>query len=349
MAQAKLLILVANLVLVRLALATSIEINLHQASDNQKPDDRQQHSSASILDGINSLDYAANASLANTEPQVQHMAGDLQANHQEAVYPHKDPLPRSSAMNLNSRRVAKSASMRRQQQQQQPSLPQTIISLLGQLEKVDVKRIIADSLKQIEGRSSGTRHPSPAATNQTSKAKERVIGAGSLAADTGNLFSIGKQLVKLARSQVGSDFNSWLSPMMAAPSFLSGASHFGDSLGDFGSTAASAKSDWFWLVVPAVIVVGAGVIVIPLIAAWLVSNVMSQNTFTVSAGRRRRRDVSSVSAAGQPHNDLLKLLDIHQVLDEPQWLVEKLARFHKALESVGTRSLQAALDKHKES
>lgn len=399
MTQVKLLILVVNLVFVRLALVSAGESSLEVTKETSLPGGHQAQVGAALFDKINSLDFAPNEqtiNLTSTNHQAQdkqnglHDADVSSSSSSSSLYLHQ---VKNGDKETRNRRKAKSgagANMSNLRRHAVPStIPQLLFSLLGQLEKVDVKRIIMDSIAQMRsgvdlnanGRSAGQRQTikrrssnsnsgsnstpkssdleqaaTSAAANQTSKSKER-LDVNSLAGDTGNLLSITRQLAKLARSQVlgGAEFgspSSWFSPSPSmASSMFSGAggSHFNlDPVGhDF--TAAGFKSDWFWLVVPAVIVIGAGVIVVPLIAAWLVSQMMGHNTFTVSAGRRRRRRDVNSSQASDPlafestHKDLFRMLDIHQFLDDPQFLTEKLAQFHKALESASSSFIKSSL------
>lgn len=195
------------------------------------------------------------------------------------------------------------------------------------------------------------------------KGKQQKLNASAIAAEKDNLLSVTRQLVKLARNQFGGG-NLWFGSgsqgrdaglfggnsmgLLSAASQLAASSFYPEVYPDasaqvhnFGhGHAMSAKSDWFWLVMPAVIVFGAGVIVVPLIAAWLVSNAMGQSTLTVSAGkRRRRRDVSGFERPGEltlesNYADLFKMLNLHQLLDEaPDLLVNKLAKLNGAFES----------------
>lgn len=68
--------------------------------------------------------------------------------------------------------------------------------------------------------------------------------------------------------EFGAGSGSWMmSPMLSAASHL-----FHDTSDPFVGATALAKSDWFWAVVPAVIAIEAGVIVVPLIAASIISH-----------------------------------------------------------------------------
>lgn len=318
MTNIKLLFLVANLVLLRLVLADTISGEPSSSSNADKPELKSGNldsGSAIALEQVNSLDYAPGGALSAIHEQVE-------------VSPARPTRRRSGKAARPAHATGNVANL--------------LIGFLNQLEKTDFKRLLNDALspdKPISRRSSQSGN-----STSSPQAKSR---SGVLSAEADNLLSVTKQIVKLARSQVvgnefGSPLGSWLAPL--APSMLAAASHtFQDSHGDF--TGASLKSDWFWVVVPAVIVVGAGVIVVPLIAAWLVSHMMNQNTFTVSAGKRRRKrdllspGVGSLHQSGSSqsiHSDLFKLIDIHRLLDhelEPQLLVNKLARLHSALNS----------------
>lgn len=267
-------------------------------------------------------------------------------------------------------------------------------NVLQQLEKVDLKRLMSDSL----GQSSQSRiglgeyipankrrktneseyHKSSADLNQQGNATSDAIrvarpkiNGSAIVTETGNLLSITRQLVKLARNgfgatefgptggahMLGGSSPNWLGPLIAMPTMLgAAASHAlhasADQSLDFGQHHHLAKSDWFWVVMPAIIAVGAGVIIVPLIAAWLVSGAMSQNTLTVAAGRRRRRrDTLGQSMdpleLKQTHSDIFQLLDLHSWLDDiaPEILISKLSRLHQALESVGTDLIGSTLNK----
>lgn len=415
MVQLRLLILVANLLFLR-----TIVGQVEEAAPTNHlgpPEDGQQQTymrnssnvmgnheetssssaDASILDRINSLDFAPMpAESAGSPAQVDESPKVAIEPTVVAEHPtHNTPvLPQKRRTGKADQGEFKQQQTRRRTQAQ--PISQLLINMLGQLERIDLKRIIVDSLEQVKrsnptndqpldwlasvvaplwpSRARATQRSSNDGTtnttaktmsNQTNKhqanrTRER-ISVGALSAETGNLLSITKQLVKLARSGItGSEFGAGLghslAPWMAAPimmpSMLSAASHmFGhDSGSDF--TSATLKSEWFWVVVPAVIVIGAGVIVIPLIAAWLVSHMMNQNTFTVTpAGRRRRKRhaPNSNEGPGNPfRSDLLKMLDIHQLLnDEPELLVGKLSQFHKALDYIGSGLLDSAMQSKK--
>lgn len=361
MAQVKLLFLIANLIFVRMALAVSAETseteNLVDPSTNLNQQQQQQDSS--ILNNISSLDFAPNEQTARTQPNQELHPDEkvlsFSSDQQDQYLNYSNNKLENTTQSNKSNRAGKSSGRKRYAST--PTFAQLLINLLSQLEKVDVKRLITDSMSQVKSSTRANsnlpdlRQPSRRSSNNltsessTPKTKERINGS-ALSAETGNFLSITKQLVKLARGQMmggaglgGSSgefgsLNSWLNPMMM-PSMLSAAGHmFQHDSNDF---AAASKSDLFWMVVPAVIVIGAGVIVIPLIAAWLVSHMMNQNTFTVSAGRRRRRRDVSGQNLFSPNSDLLQMLDIHQLMDDaPQLLVDKLTRLHAALDSVGS-------------
>lgn len=415
MVQLRLLILVANLLFLRTIVGQVEEAapTNHMGAPEDGPQQRHMRNSSngmsnheettsssadvSILDRINSLDFApmpaepsGPASQVDGLPKVavEPIAPAEHPTHNAPVYPQRRRTGKADQGEPKQQRARRRT--------QTPSIGQLMINMLGQLERIDLKRIIVDSLEQVK-RSNPTydqpldwlasvvaplwpsraraaqRFSNDGSTNTTTKTvsnptnkpqanrtRER-ISLGALSAETGNLLSITKQLVKLARSGItGSEFGAGLghslAPWMAAPimmpSMLSAASHmFGhDSGNDF--TSATLKSEWFWVVVPAVIVIGAGVIVIPLIAAWLVSHMMNQSTFTVTpAGRRRRKRhaPNSNESSGNPfRSDLLKMLDIHQLLDdEPELLVGKLSRFHKALDSIGSGLLDSVMQSKK--
>lgn len=410
----KLLIIVANLVLVRIALATSDE--QHSAAKHAEIDkptnlDPQQVAvlSTAALEHVNSLDFASSLH-RESEYNQSRVSADLAQQIGEKSNLQPIEISRSdiiqSAGNKSYRNFRKLDNQNSHVQGKQkrhrssPNFSHLLLNLLEQLEKVDVKKIISDSLsqsklsatkgasnksfpvyrdsstKQLSNSTIATANKNSNSNSNGNKLNNTIepdhpdgraregFNASVLGGDTGNLLSITKQLVKLARNQmVGGEYgstypssSSWFSPLVM-PSMLSAASHMlHDSNADF--TAASLKSDWFWVVVPAVIVIGAGVIVVPLIAAWLVSNMMNQNTFTVSAGRRRRRRKRDVSFSNQfnqefpnqthssIHEDLFKMLDIHRLLDDaPQLLVDKLSRFYTALDSVGSTLGDSAFNK----
>lgn len=338
--QTKLIFLFLGLALARLSSAESqLEVTKRQETDHSSGG-----GSVSVLDGINSLEHtqqAIDVPLVSQQAQVT------------------APTVKSS------RRRSKSKSLVSRRQQQQP-IAILIANLLNQLERADFRRVLSDlvassssaPLDHAEQRSasSGKVYANKSADVKLASApasqqqRDGKLNVSALSAESGNLLSITKQLVKLARNQVlGNEFGhyfagspSWSSPLM--PSMLSAASYaLHDSL-DFGghSTGASLKNEWFWWVAPAVIVIGTGVIVLPLIAAWLVSQAMSQNTFTVSAGRRRRRRSAPVASGDHKHHlDLFKLLNIHRLLDDaPELLVEQLSRLHDALDHVGAQFLK---------
>lgn len=332
--------------------------------------------SVEALELINSLDFAASSPMATDE-------NTKDSTVQQVV----ESLGDSNRPSGKSRKSKSSGQRQAKRRRQAPSGTQTfanlMLNLIGQLEKVDVKRLVADAMRpsistrQSPPASSLSRHLQPAGAAQSTtgsaraptsatggatssppvnstssfssasssssasngKTRERV-NASAIAADSGNLLSITSQLVKLARTNLmGAEFggppgSAWLSaPMLAMPSMLAAASHMlHDSGSDF--TGASVKSDWIWMVAPAVIVIGAGVIIVPLIAAWLVSHAMAQNSFTVTAGRRRKRQAAD-GHLGDLGADLYRMLDLHKLADvAPELLVEKLSRFHLALERV---------------
>lgn len=389
MAHLKFLILATNLLFVRFTLATTPEKQLVDLTlDQPAQDSITPTGQASVLNQLNSLDFSPNQEtfIAIAPKEVESQPGSAAIN-QASVNEQSTPslaaadhltkgasqdsertgksVTEDGATNNKSKRKLKHAAAN----SSPPSVGQILVGLLGQLEKMDVKRMITDSLanlkadatiggnkstsngkfQTIQKRSNGGNITTEQSHVSSNKGR---VNASALGAETGNLLSITKQLVRLARSQmIGGEYmppsahygaggsSSWPALM---PSMLSAASNmFHDSTNDF--TGASLKSDWFWMVVPAVIIIGAGVIVIPLIAAWLVSSVMNQNTFTVSAGRRRkRRDISDQEKLGpfssnSLHGDLFKMLDIHKFLeDSPHLLVNKLSQLHNALESVGS-------------
>jgi len=232
-----------------------------------------------------------------------------------------------------------------------------LVGLLRQLESVDLGRLFAGSPSWASPRNGAKvwlEQTNRSQLNESSKGdrgkqngqgvdKESRLNVSALSAEGANLLSITKQLVKLARNQVlsggpmgmeqwfGSPGSSFGGGGMGLPSSLMSAasSAFNEALEPHHQQHAMGKSDWFWLVAPAVIVIGAAVIVIPLVAAYLVSNAMSQNTFTVSAGRRRRKRAAQEAGLGSVE----ALLE----LQSGQRLVDRLSQFHGALESVARR------------
>lgn len=276
--------------------------------------------------------------------------------------------------NATSNAKTKTRKAREKAHVDKSSLSQMIVNLLGQLEKLDLKRLMfggddstsssssssptyssllsSDNLAGIQQRlfnlarkSSAiynvdqsisnitSAHPKDNSTTKNVRQRQhhqhsgnsRTKSVNTLLADAGNLFSVTNQLVKLARHQIGGDMFGWPSMLSSNNHMLHGA--------DF--TSASIKSDLFWTVVPAVIVIGAGVILVPLIAAKLVSGMLSQGTFTVSAGkRRRRRDVSQESSGTFVADDgLLSLLNIHQIMEDGSTLLAELGKFNSIMEN----------------
>lgn len=417
MAQMRLIIIVANLVLVRLALAATNgadqkivqqQQQQQQESTNRPNIDPQQVAALSnaALEQVNSLDFASNSFVEQGTSESQAAAtmpgSQIEENQQQTrrATPELSHQSNHNKSHRDARKLDNSGQVKRKRHQNLANFSSMLLNLLAQLEKVDVKKMISDSFSsQQQQPKSSTREESSKLSqiyvddsikqaNSTKKISNKSklnntildhqqlngegggkaregVNVSALGGDTGNLLSITKQLVKLARSQmVGSEYgstypgsSSWFSSPLVMPSMLSAASHmFHDSTNDF--TAASLKSDWFWVVVPAVIVIGAGVIVVPLIAAWLVSHFMNQNTFTVSAGRRRRRrkrgavdQFEAFPNQSYPdiHEDLFKMLNLHRLLDDaPQLLVDKLSRFYKALDSVGSTLTNSTINKTKE-
>ena len=414
MARLKVLVILINLVLLRLVVATELAApSIETSSTSEAASTKLEHlrsvieeaqmahehqqqapssGSASVFDHISSLDYSPvashhlsdeltatgkknNALLSSSDDNKLQQIEDKQQQHEKQTRPVRSQKRRSRAKLATTHPSAGS---------QLNSIASLVFNVLGQLEKVDVKRVLADLSQLGSAPPPQARTPPPPAspikassglTSSNISAAEQQqrdgkLNVSALTAEGANLLGITKQLVKLARNQVLGDDQwgsgqqhyyassfpggyqtglpassaSWLTS--APASMLSAASHaLHDSL-DFGSHhshhQASLKSDWFWWAAPAVIVVGAGVIVVPLIAAWLVSQAMSQNAFTLTAGRRRRRR-STASLAGDGPDpfrpvDLFKLLDLHQLLDDaPELLVEKLSKFYSALDSIGAR------------
>lgn len=300
--------------------------------------------SVPILDQINSLDYSA-------APRQEHQSSLLSEqtiNSPSSSSPLKaqQDVSVSGKQNLRASRNTNKGQGKRKQKSAQ-TISSQIANLIGQLEKVDVKQLISDS---IYGQTAAGESAKTASLNQSLPGSAR-ISAGAITKDSANLLSITKQLVKLARNQVmGGEFgplSGWQSTAGFMPSMLASASHMlHDAPNDF--TSASLKSDWFWLVAPAVIVVGAGVIVVPVIAAWLVSHLMNQGSYSVSAGRRRKKrsllDEQQLPLSQLFNGDLLKTLNIHQLLhdDDPQLMVDKLSRFHDALARVGSALVESS-------
>lgn len=362
MAPKILLVLVANLVLIRLALASSLESGHQDPASSSNSSSEPQLAApggSSVLDTLNSLDYSPGA-----QPGASSSSGDS-GGVEQAPTSHTGGMHQTTGTS-GGQRQGKSAASRQKEPKSAGSIAHLLVSLL-QLDKADMRRAISESLAHLARSApdlaselvrisrwpSGKRANGPTGASNSSSAavsqqrdKEKRANASALAAETGNLLSITRQLVKLARGQVMGEYGqpySWAWPF-GAPSMLPAGSHMFHEPADF--TGASLKSDWFWVVAPAVIVIGAGVIVIPLIGAWLVSHMMNQNTLTVSAGRRRRRRQVGADGlpAGSVHPDLARLLDIHRLLDDaPELLVDKLSKLHRALDSVGSGLLGASL------
>lgn len=331
MAQLKLLILIANIVFLRLVAASPESITSSSFS-----------SSLTALDNINSLDFAPNEQTSLHQQHDSATPTPTVAN--KTVVPIIAPSnSRRRAGKSNKIKTSSAASKRRQAAANyefgSASIAKMLIDAIGQLERVDFKRLLSDSIKQMQN-SSDFKHltgqiSSRSSTGNNTKAKLN----GPLSNEAGNFLSVTKQLMKLARSGImPTDSYSaypsyWSSTSSMMPSMLSAASHMfaGHDQADF--TGASLKSDWFWLIAPAIIVIGSGVIVIPLIAAWLVSYMMNQNSLTVTAGRRRRkREAHEPQASGR--EDLATMLGVSQLLEDPRLMAESLGKFHRALESV---------------
>lgn len=192
-----------------------------------------------------------------------------------------------------------------------------------------VSNAIAGEFRSKRGESSNTASNSNSSSasaayaknnnNNNNKAKSRAAKAKSLStllANVDNLLSAlfvdASQLTKLARNQIAGDLygadggnfvgaggsigsaaGSWPSMLGLPPSqsLLSAMSNSNSQ--QHALNSASLKSDLFRMVVPAVTIVGAGVIVLPLIAAKLVSGILNQGTFTVSTGKRRKKRQTS--------------------------------------------------------
>lgn len=361
--------------------ATLVKSEEHKAQTNNLEDDKHPSSagSSAVLETINSLDFSAGEHQSGSEEldmsigksqdlKIPQAAGGdhHQIKADTSIQQLHNNNTRPIVGRQRSSRTFKKANKRlpiaiaNNNNNNNNNLTKTIASLLSQLERLDVRRMILDSINQIApvDSSSNRKVKSPTDSsrlNLTHEANGKAftgnksrLSVSALGQETGNLMSVTKQIVKLARSQMlgpdmGNYMASGLAPSLIMPSMLSAASHLmHDSVSPDWAASSLAKSEWFWVVVPAVIVIGAGVIVVPLIAAWIVSHMMNQNTFTVSAGRRRRRrDVQGIGvdplSFETTHRDLFKMLDIHQLLasDDPQLVVNKLARLHQILGSVG--------------
>lgn len=381
MANLKLFLLLTNLVIIRLSLASVAGQEDHPTTTTTTTTNNNNHnqdqSSMSILDNINSLDFAPNEQtfeqLTEKQQTIQESSNEknITSNRKGktlVVVDDDESSERKLANSIKPKSKQNGSSSRSIDNgiNNNNNIGNLLINLLGQLEKVDIKRMITDSFaasnelsdvkrKNNKKRSNSTNpsnhvHNTNNSTNnkRTDNNNKERISLGAISNESGNLLSITKQLVKLARSGViGGEFNS--APFLtnwvpSPPTMFSAASHmFHNDQNDF--TGATLKSEWFWLVAPAVIVIGAGVIVIPLIAAWLVSHMMQQNSFTVSAGRRRRRrDLTNqhqeIYKPTGIHDDLIKMLDIHRLLYSPELLVDNLSKFHGALDSVFTNLIE---------
>lgn len=258
-------------------------------------------------------------------------------------------------------------------------------TLIENFDKIDMKRLFTETMSQVQKgkidfndvlstltkrRSFDTTTARSYGINDTMRNAKPKINGSAILAEGDNLLSITKQLVKLARTGfVGNEYppshpvhhiNSGnmaglLNPLIGVPSMMNGATHSlqssADESGDHGSEHhhhAAARGDMFWVVMPALIAVGAGVIVVPLIAAWLISSTMNQNTMTVAAGKRRRRrdvldQILDPLSLESTHAGLFRMLDIHRILeDAPDLVIAKLSRLHDALDSVNKYIINSA-------
>lgn len=259
----------------------------------------------------------------------------------------------------------------------QTSFVQAIMSLMSQLETLDLKKMLKPTddirlpfantfnsqalLKTIQHHlfdsnnfkampnvsfSSSKNISNPLYNNITknipafSSLKQNQKSLDTLLADTSNLFSVTNQFVKLARHQIGNDLFGWPSTLFASQS----QHHHGLSGTDF--TSAALKSDLFWFVVPAVIVVGAGVIILPLIAAKIVSGLLSQGTFTVSAGKRRKRRDLTTDISSNLKVATHSLDEIAQQLFTDDLLIKQLSKFGSILQNAqNTINMMSTNDK----
>lgn len=399
MLQSRVLIILANLFIVQLSIASNVSDPIGAVAAQIQPDQELKidasNTSIQQTTGANmdSIGLVTKPESLNSSNHVEPTKSDL---HNEA-----------SNIVRNSGVAASSSGAKRRSKSAKSSNPanrmlRLVSSFIEQLDRVDLKRLIAESLLQLQQSrmsvadltlplgnrrkfstptqplqttnvNTNQQHQPNSGANETLKRARPKLNGSAIATETGNIFSITRQLVKLARNGfVGAEFGplgaigpalgssptNWLGPLIAMPTMLSAAATHAihaasDHSADFGHHFAASKGDWFWVVMPAIICVGAGVIIVPLIAAWLVSSAMSQNTMTVAAGRRRRRRRRDTKASfstdplalESTHSDLFRLLDLHRWLDdmEPETIVSKLARLHKALEFVGTELINSTI------
>lgn len=204
------------------------------------------------------------------------------------------------------------------------------------------------------------------ATNETaskrdSRSRTHTQLPSALATEAGNLLSVGGQLMKLARAGIAEPTSSyygggsgssagfgwpssgWLASASGGGNgyqqqqqYYAGDVHEMAHAGHEWPTMMAKSGEWFWTLVPAAIVVGAGVILGPLLAAWLVSHAISQNSLTLAAGRRRRRRDVAEQLIGKTLPSLLEKL-AH---------TDDFARFELALNSVLDHIASAQRYKH---
>ena len=322
------------LLLVRLILVAAAAANSTETASSQQEANSTSNVATSIFDTINSLDYSPSG---QKDAAAQRSANDVQR------------LKFEEAAAAKGKRRSKNLKGR----QEVETVARLLLKLLGKLETVDFKQLLLGG----GGATAQKRSDSAKLTQggDRTATSGRLNASSSFAGETGNLLSITKQLVKLARGHMLNDFgphySSYQPFYQSMPSNLAAAASnmfhdTFDSLSGSSSGHLSAKSDWLWLVTPAAIVLGAGVILVPLVAAYLVSNMVQQNTFTVSAGRRRRKRQASELRPETSDEQLLgHLLDWHKLFDgtNPELLVEQLARFHSALNNVDASFIKSTL------
>lgn len=363
----KLLILLVNFVLLRLAVAGTSELE-GDLKESQKLEPSVE---------LSQKEKVQNAWINGSQTLSSH---ELSNQPEEFELKFQEAKLKKSAEETNGTRSSGKRRAKSNGSNQTSSVIKMISSLIDQIDRLDLKRLLVESLNQLQQPrlaelilpSVAKRRPGLRDTKSTNETlKTAKVNGSAIAAESGNLLSITRQLVKLARNGfTGSEFGSnpllgahsanWLGPLIAMPTMLSAAAthamHAADQSAEFGHHhLASSKSDWFWVIMPAIIAVGAGVIIVPLIAAWLVSGAMSQNTLTVAAGkRRRRRDTRGLGqdplALELTHSDVFKLLDLHAWLDDlaPDLFVSKLSRLHEALESIGSGLVNSKILQAKE-
>lgn len=268
---------------------------------------------ASQLENINSLDFSSSGTSSSpaSDPSAQHVKQQNQdelqqsSNRQYSGGNADEKAEKVSAsMNANqaineaeqiTEKVGPSKPKRSRSHKSSSAVNQVIASL----DKLDLKGLASGLVNTVSGILNNNNPKQSNIMNRSGNGTNSHKPSASFN-------SMASQLLRLARGQE----HGWEY--------------------DYGATA---KSDWFWLIVPAVIVVGAGVIILPLIAACFVS-MFTSGSYTLSAGRKKR-DVTGAenqAANGRSLLDIYKSMSGNQ--DFIQQLIGDLAQFDKALSSV---------------